>query len=126
MKSSSETQPLSLADLPTVDEALKAFGTHIIEYRRVLHDEGIWLFLSTVGCWGVPHPIFQSVAYGITVVLFGERVKSRYTERKSFTKLAKALETRIERESDEAAVRIRQLVLLEQLRKKQLSGVWPL
>ncbi|MBX3628157.1 MAG: hypothetical protein KF892_24315 [Rhizobacter sp.] len=126
MKAFLDTTPQSLSELPSVEDALKAFRAHILNYRKVLNDEGIWLFLSTVGCWGVPQPMYQLVAYDMTVMLFGARMKSRYTERQSFTELGEILEGRIGRETSDPGERAKQLLLLEQLRKSNLSGLRPL
>ena len=126
MQSFVDTKPQSLAELPSVEEALKAFRSHILEYRRVLNDEGIWLFLATVGCWGVTQPVYQLFAYGVTVMLFGTRVTTRYTESQSFTALAVRLEKRIQAEVESPELRTRQLLLLQQLKASALSGVRPL
>lgn len=122
MQSFLETQPQSLAELPTVDAALQAFRDHILEYRRTLNNEGIWLFLSTVGCWGVPQPVYQFLAYGLTIVLFGSRLNGRHKEKKSFTKISEQLLGRIDLETAEASDRARQHLFLQQIKAQQLSS----
>ncbi len=121
-----DTQPLSLAELPRIDDALRAFKAHMRDYWAALNDEGVWLFLSTVGCWGVPQPAFQMAAYFVTVMMFGSRLASRYTERRSFKTLASDLERRIHQETPSAEERTRQFLLLQQLQKAYLSGLRPL
>lgn len=121
-----DTKPLSLAELPRIDDALRAFRQHILDYQTALNDEGIWLFLSTVGCWGVPQPGFQMTAYFVTVMMFGSRLASRYTERRPFKTLASDLQRRIQQVTPSAEERTRQLLLLQQLQKAYLSGIRPL
>ncbi|WP_447880479.1 hypothetical protein [Serratia fonticola] len=39
------------------DEIIKnkilEYEVHIDEYRSLVNTEGVWLFLATLGCWGV-------------------------------------------------------------------------
>jgi len=126
MRAFATTQPFSLDELPSIDDALAAFRAHIEQYRRVLNDEGIWLFLSTLGCWGVTQPVFQYLAFTLTVWLFGARVQGRYTERKSFRKLEASLHARIMSETEAADLRTKRLLVLEQVSKAYRFGAGPL
>lgn len=117
-----DTAPLSLDELPSIDEALLALKRYIKDYRAALNNEGIWLFLSTVGCWGVPQPAFQIAAYVLTVFLFGKRMSSRQVEEKSFSKLASDLESRINASAGSSEIRTRHLLELVALKQNQLSG----
>jgi hypothetical protein len=117
-----DTTSLSLDELPSIDAALFALRRYIKDFRATLNDEGIWLFLSTVGCWGVPQPAFQIAAYVLTIFLFGKRMSSRHIEQKSFSKLASDLESRINASAGPSEIRTRHLLELVALRQNQLSG----
>jgi hypothetical protein len=125
MRNFLDTEPISLTHLPSIDESLKAFRSYIQDYRQTLNDEGIWLFLSTVGCWGVPNPIFQISAYILTMLIFGERLRVRHTENRSFSAIADELEKRITDQEEGAQERTRQLLILEHLRNAHMRGLRP-
>jgi hypothetical protein len=90
-----QTSEAIIGALPTIESEMSALEQHITEYRAALNQEGIWLFLATLGCWSVTHPLLQFFAFALALVLFGHRVIKRVGEKRSFSKLVKAIEERI-------------------------------
>lgn len=37
---------------------IEKYSTHIDRFRARANTHGIWLFIATLGCWGVTEPIF--------------------------------------------------------------------
>lgn len=79
----------------TIEAELNALQLHVVEYRKVLNDEAVWLFLATLGCWSVTNGILQFIALGLAVLLFGSRIASRSIDTRSYSKLVTAVECRI-------------------------------
>lgn len=74
---------------------MSALKQHIADYRTALNQEGVWLFLATLGCWSVSNSILQFFAFLVAVALFGERTTKRVKETRSFSALIKAIEEHI-------------------------------
>lgn len=83
---------------PTIKADIWALEQHIAEYRKQLNDEGIWLFLSTLGCWSVTSRPLQFFALALTALLFGFRLKLSLKEPRSFKALIQTIEARIDSE----------------------------
>jgi hypothetical protein len=61
----------------SIEADIQALQNNIIANRKIINDEGTWLFLTTLGCWSVTNYYFQWVACLITLVLFIIRVKNK-------------------------------------------------
>jgi hypothetical protein len=116
-----DTQPLSIDEWPSVEEALPRLRRHIVAYRAALTDEGVWLFLATLGCWSVSALPMQWFGYVVAFLVFAARMDLRSTEKKSFTALADGLEQRIAALPAGAEERTKQLLELRELRTRLLS-----
>lgn len=114
---------LTIGNYPTIEEDLRALQEHILEYRSAINQEGIWLFLATVACWGIPQPVFQYCAFLLVAFLFGERLNARSTESRSFSELAKSVERRIAETIPEEDTRKARLYDLAELQRAQLSKI---
>jgi hypothetical protein len=79
-----------------VEDEISLFKEHIYNHRQVLNQEGVWLFLSTLGSWGVTQPIFNIFAFVITFYLFFVQIDQKMNEKKVFHKLKEVVEARIE------------------------------
>jgi hypothetical protein len=118
-----DTAPLAVEEQPTLEAGLGALKEHIASYRAALTEEGIWLFLATLGCWSVSQPLLQLIGFGVAAVMFGERMASRIAEKRSFSTLARAVELRIATAPDLAEERSMRLTELMELRKRELSAL---
>ena len=115
------TLNIAIGAQATIEDEMAALQTHIADYRTALNQEGIWLFLATLGCWSVSQPLLQFFAYALALVLFGQRMFHRLNETRSFSKLIKAIETRISELTPEGDSRKARLYDLAIFQKQELS-----
>jgi len=111
----------AIGSQPTIEAEMSALQQHISEYRSALNQEGVWLFLATLGCWSVSNHVLQFFAFLLAVILFGERVMNRVKETRSFSKLVKAIEERIAQSLPEGDSRKARLYDLATFQKTELS-----
>jgi hypothetical protein len=109
----------------TIEEELQALRDHIRAHRTALNDEGVWLFLATLGCWSVSWPPPQLFAYGFAVWLFGARISERSKETRPFSKLVSTLQERIGRLATSEMQRKAGLFDLLEVQKQELSVFAP-
>lgn len=112
---------VTIGSLPTIEAEMSALQQHITDYRAALNQEGVWLFLTTLGCWSVSNHILQFFAFFLAVILFGERTTKRFKETRSFSKLVKAIEDRIAQSLPEGDSRKARLYDLAAFQKIELS-----
>lgn len=105
----------------TIGHELEALRQHVTHYRLALNDEGVWLFLATLGCWGVTVGPLRVVAFVIALALFGSRMASRLSERRTFSTLIGVIASRVEQLTPEGDTRKARLYDLAQYRQKDLS-----
>lgn len=115
---------ITTGSIPTqsmVENEILALRQHISDYRVALNQEGIWLFLATLGCWSVTKIIIQTVAFFLAAILFGDRLKKRFVETKSFSKRITEIKEHIFCSSPEGDFRKARLYDLAELQKNELS-----
>lgn len=110
-----------IGSFETIEEELDALRVHIASFRHALNDEAVWLFLATLGCWGVPNHALQFVAFIVAVFLFGYRLSLRQQETRSARILIEAISERITEIVPEGDSRKARLYDLAELRKQDLS-----
>jgi hypothetical protein len=93
-----ETQQKNDKDQPYIEWSIDKFQSDLHQYRSILNDEGIWLFLATLGCWGVEKGWFQLAACIATLIIFSKRIKRFPVAQNSFAKTIELLDNRIELE----------------------------
>ena len=115
-----------------INKKIGEFKANISQYHSALNDEGVWLFLSALGCWGVSDNRFKFVALLITLFLFGWRVHERREEKRSFSAVIKSLEEEVnDRLQEDEVSRDATLYKLIKLKEDQLSfgrvirSAWP-
>lgn len=81
---------------PSIEADIWELEQHVTNYRKGLNDEGIWLFLTTLGCWSVTNHLLQFFALALTAMLFGFRLRKSMKEPRSFKTLIQTIEARIE------------------------------
>ena len=118
-----DNSPATIGSQPTIEAEMSALQQHIADYRAALNQEGVWLFLTTLGCWSVSNHALQFFAFLIAVILFGERTTNRVKETRSFSKLVKAIEERISQSFPEGDSRKARLYDLAAFQKTELSAL---
>lgn len=83
---------LPLSENEKIKLEIEEFSKHIDKYRVALNKEGVWLFLATLGCWGVGQRWFQLIAILISFMLFTYRLFSNTSDKRAFSKKAKEIE----------------------------------
>ncbi|MGL4576748.1 MAG: hypothetical protein ACRCV9_18315 [Burkholderiaceae bacterium] len=109
----------------TIERELEALSLAVTEYRRALNNEGVWLFLAVLGCWSVTPPWLRLVALVAALLLFGHRMSSYSTERRSFTQLLDEVKRRTDELSTTEQARKANLFDLLQFQKQNLEGLTP-
>lgn len=110
-----------IGSLPTIEAEMSALQSHISSYRNAVNQEGIWLFLTTLGCWGVPNHILQIFSFALAALLFGERATNRLKETRSFSQLVKDIEERIAQLLPDGDARKARLYDLAAFQRTELS-----
>jgi hypothetical protein len=105
----------------SIEKELDAFRAHILHYRRVLNDEGVWTFLATLGCLGVTLGPLRMMAFGVTILIFGQRFSERVGDKRSFSRLTTTIEHRINDLVFEEEVKMTKLDELAALKRQELS-----
>lgn len=118
-----DTQPLAIDEQPSLEASLAALREHVKSYRTALADEGVWLFLATLGCWSVGNNVLQFCAFGLAGVMFAERVATRVREKRSSSELARAVELRIATAAGLPEERSQRLNELLELRRRELNAL---
>ena len=70
-------------------EHIKNYSKHIDEFRTQANSQGIWLFISTLGCWSVNIPLIQIIAAFLLFCIFIFNSKQEMTDKRSFHKIEK-------------------------------------
>ena len=83
----------------SIESELERLRIHIREYTILLREEGVWLFIATLGCWSVNWWVLQLPAIALTFGLFLHRFFGKLTNRKTFRTLIEGLKSRIEAEA---------------------------
>lgn len=110
---------------------IDSFSANIRQYHESLNYEGIWLFLAALGCWSVVGVIYVAFALVATFLLFAWRLNEKRIEKRTFSKVIKALEERINQELPYNDHRTGLLDKLRKLREVELSwrkvtrSAWP-
>lgn len=100
-------------------EHIKNYGKHIDEFRTQANSQGIWLFISTLGCWSVNIPLIQIIAAFLLFCIFIFNSKQEMTDKRSFHKIEKDIENDIDSNltGDTKKARLYDLGLVEEYRK---------
>ncbi len=67
----------------------------IVTWRSALDREGVWLFLTTLGCWSVPEGWLRYMAFTIAIFLFFWRISDARRDSRPFSKRITELESQI-------------------------------
>ncbi|MCP6475312.1 hypothetical protein NL470_07250 [Klebsiella pneumoniae] len=100
-------------------EHIKNYSKHIDEFRNQANSQGIWLFISTLGCWSVNIPLIQIIAAFLLFCIFIFNSKQEMTDKRSFHKIEKDIENDIDSNltGDTKKARLYDLGLVEEYRK---------
>ena len=88
---------------------------------NTLNLEAIWLFVATLGCWGVDNNIIQMLALILVLVFFSSKVSKDKKSDTTFFKILKAIRDDIETSRLEGDSRKARLHDLDEISKNLLS-----
>lgn len=56
----------------SIQEDMNAITRDVVEIQNKRDDKALWLFIATVGCWGIPHEVdfMQVIAFIIIFIYF--------------------------------------------------------
>ncbi|CHQ57109.1 hypothetical protein [Salmonella enterica] len=100
-------------------EHIKNYSKHIDEFRSQANPQGIWLFISTLGCWSVNIPLIQVIAAILLFCIFIFNSKQDMTEKRAFHKIEEDIAKDIDSNliGDSRKARLYDLGLVEKYRK---------
>ena len=49
---------------------VEKYSAHIDRFRSRANTHGIWLFIATLGCWGVTDPYIRMLAFIMLFIIF--------------------------------------------------------
>jgi hypothetical protein len=110
-----------IGSYPSIEGDIEALQTLMSTHHMALNNEGIWLFISTLGCWSVSIAILQLIAYFLVLFIFGERMvkrSKRPMETRSFFTLIEGIEVRVKESLPEGDIQKARLYDLSKLREK--------
>ncbi|EAZ9179995.1 hypothetical protein AHV85_04830 [Salmonella enterica] len=101
-------------------EHIKNYSKHIDEFRSQANSQGIWLFISTLGCWSVNIPLIQVIAAILLFFIFIFNSKQDMTEKRAFHKIEEDIAKDIDSNliGDSRKARLYDLGLVEKYRKE--------
>lgn len=118
------TRPIGLNR--TIDEELDAISASIDAHQRALSEEGVWLFLATLGCWSVPSGWMRLTALLIALIIFGLRYDAHRPSGRAFKAEFASAEARICALPVLAEEREEGFRRLFDIRRSRLGGMRPL
>lgn len=99
-----------------IENELKEIMNDIEQWSNLLNEKGIWLFLATLGCLGIPDTL-SNLRITAFIIIFGMFIWYLFTslsiQRVSFPKRFKALAKKI---TDEVANEVVKIQLLNELK----------
>ncbi|ECC3303086.1 hypothetical protein ACP91_22695, partial [Salmonella enterica subsp. arizonae] len=100
-------------------EHIKSYSKHIDDFRFKANSQGIWLFISTLGCWSINIPLIQVIAAILLFCIFIFNSKQDMTDKRAFHKIEKDIEKDIDSNltGDTRKARLYDLGLVEEYRK---------
>ncbi|ECP3589225.1 hypothetical protein FZH48_26630, partial [Salmonella enterica] len=89
------------------------------EFISQANSQGIWLFISTLGCWSVNIPLIQVIAAILLFCIFIFNSKQDMTEKRAFHKIEEDIAKDIDSNliGDSRKARLYDLGLVEKYRK---------
>lgn len=82
--------------LASVEAQIEKYLSITIEHRRAISNDGVWLFLTSLGCWGVPPPTIQLIAFIVALFMFAKRAGQNVGIGETFNQIEPKLHQRIE------------------------------
>ena len=102
-------------------EQISEFKAHIRHYHKSLNNEGVWLFLAALGCWGVPNREMQNASFIITIIIFFYRFYLQLEDKRSFKQIIVDIESDIKLSNLFDDVKKARLYDLNKMKNKELS-----
>lgn len=83
-----------------IKQQIQSLDLSITNYWQVVNQEGIWLFLATLGAWSVSNTYLQYTAGVIIFVIFLFRLIARIKENGLFSTRINAIKKKITKDLD--------------------------
>ena len=103
------------------ENQISDFKEHIKNYRTNLNNEGVWLFLACLGCWGIPNEDMRNASFIITLILFFYRGYLLSDDKRPFKKIYSGIKEEIESSELPNDIKKARLYELEKIKIKELS-----
>ncbi|WP_421415044.1 hypothetical protein ACOMDM_02270 [Serratia plymuthica] len=102
-----------------IEKRIVNYKEYIDFFRTDANMQGIWLFVATLGCWGVTHSVIRLAAMIILLFIFFYLINSNNKEKRPFQKIESEIESLItsQLEGDEKKARLYDLGQLSRYRK---------
>lgn len=65
------------SDYRDIKKEIRLYASDMNQWWRNLQKDSVaeWLLLTTIGCWGIPNHLFQSLAFILTILFFTGKLK---------------------------------------------------
>ncbi|MCX6052666.1 MAG: hypothetical protein NTZ60_09165 [Campylobacterales bacterium] len=88
-----------------ISQEIENFAKHMVEFRKNLNSEGIWLFIVTIGIFGITDNYLQMYALVFTFFLFLSRITIGLDDKRTSFEIYKALLMKIKQSDINDTVR---------------------
>ncbi|WP_261242410.1 hypothetical protein [Serratia entomophila] len=68
----------------SIENRIVNYRKYIDTFRSEANTHGIWLFIATLGCWGVTQPIIRLIATFVLLFIFFYLIDSKKEEKRPF------------------------------------------
>jgi hypothetical protein len=102
-----------------IEKRIADYGKYIDFFRSEVNTQGIWLFVATLGCWGVSNSLIRFFATFMLLFIFAYLVNEKNEEKRPFQKIEDEIKSFIESQlvGDERKARLYDLDLKTRYRK---------
>ncbi|WP_200906167.1 hypothetical protein [Citrobacter sp. CtB7.12] len=74
---------------------IKYYNRHISGFRTRANTHGVWIFISTLGCWSVDIPTLRLVAILLILFIFLYFIRLEQTDRRTFREISETIRSNI-------------------------------
>lgn len=84
-----------------IQEEIRTLELEVQKFNKISNNEIVWLFLATIGCWGIPtdHPFVRLIAFFIIFFIFMSRLKTALGDSKPFKKRIQEIIDRLQKDT---------------------------
>ncbi|MFS7162686.1 hypothetical protein AB6825_18705 [Serratia proteamaculans] len=86
---------MQLGNNISIENHIDNYRKYIDTFRSEANTQGIWLFIATLGCWGVTQPVIRLIAISIILFIFFYLIDSNKKEKRPFQTIESEIEKSI-------------------------------